>query len=159
MKTILPIVALLALLAVVILAARNQRVLEAGLPPRIECASEAEARERAGAGAVRILGTGSMAPYIPAAPAGRDPHATTVAFAVMEPGATFADIATGKLCTYRPEWDAKAHVIHGAAARDGLGWIMSGLHNARSESWARVTAANFTGIVARVYVWPLEGAE
>lgn len=143
------------------LAARSQRTLERGLPPRIVCASlpaaaaEAAAWQRQHGGTLLpILGTGSMQPYIPAAPAGADPRATIVAYAVTAAGATYHDIAPGALCTYRPTFDASGHYIHGAAERDRHGWIMSGLNNERSESWARVTPQNFTGLVAIVFVGP-----
>lgn len=144
--------ALLALVAFV--ALRQQRVLERGLPPRTECRTQAEALTLAGPGALPILGTGSMAPYIPAAAAGRDPLATIVAYAVLRPGATIADVTPGALVTYRPGWDTAAHVIHGAAAQDRDGWIMSGLANRDYENKHRLTAANFTGLVAHVYTWP-----
>ena len=42
---------------------------------------------------------------------------------------------------------------HQAAQRDGLGWIMSGLHNPRSESAWRITPQNFDGIVRATFVW------
>jgi hypothetical protein len=155
MRTVLLIIGTAAfLVAILLLTQHNQRVLESGLPQRIVCANEAAAREQAGAGAIPVLGTGSMAPYIPAAPAGTDPLATVCAYAVPQAGATFNDIAAGKLVVYAAEWKPGFHVIHGAAQLDGSGWIMSGLHNARSESWARVTPTNFRALVARVYVWP-----
>lgn len=145
--------AILGITVLVLLARHNQSVLERGLPPRIVCASRSLALTQAGPGAIPVLGTGSLAPYIPAAPAGSDPMATVVAYAVIDPAATFADIQPGTLCVYSPDW-TKGRVIHQASSRDSLGWIMSGLHNAHSESFARVTPQNLVGIVARVYVWP-----
>lgn len=133
---------------------RSHRVATDGLPTRIECkGGEAEALALAGPRGIPILGTGSMAPFIPPAPKGKNPKTTVVAYAVMESAASYSDIQAGDLCIYQPEWHVGL-VIHQAVKRDGLGWIMSGLNNPRSESGWRVTSANFRGIVARVYVWP-----
>ena len=71
----------------------------------------------------------------------------------MDRAATFAGVTVGALVVYVPAWASGGHVMHQAAARDAGGWIMSGLHNERSETWERVTAANYIGTVARVYVW------
>ncbi len=150
---ILGVLGLLVLLLLLFLALRSQRTLEAGLPERIVCASQGEAQARAGIKAFPVLGTGSMAPYIPAAPAGADPLKTIVAYAVRS-DSRYEAIAPGALVVYRPCWaNPTGLVIHGAAQKDASGWIMSGLHNAQSESWARVTPANFIGIVKTVYVW------
>jgi hypothetical protein len=146
--------AAIGLVVLVLLARHKQGVLERGLPLRIYCADKLDALTRAGAGAIPISGTGSLAPYIPAAPAGSNPVETIVAFAIIDPAATYHEIKAGTLCIYSADW-TKYRVIHQASARDSLGWIGSGLHNARSESNARITAQNFIGIVARVYVWPL----
>lgn len=150
-------VGILALL--VTLAVRSQRTLETGLPPRVMCQSEAHALALAqtsallsGAQVVRVLGTGSMQPYIPAAAAGQPPLTTATAIAVTQPGATFADVTAGALCLYRHEASAVGVTMHGAALRTSDGWIMSGLHNARAD--ATMTPATFLGIVAQVYTWP-----
>jgi len=148
------LLALLALGLVVVLglALRSERVLTAGLPLRIVVASETEAWTLAGPSAVVVLGTGSMAPYIPAAPAAADPLRTVSALAVLVPGASYADIKAGTLCIYVPVW-AGRNVMHQAAQIDSGGWIMTGLGNKAYENRERVTAANFVGIVARTYVW------
>ena len=146
--------AVLVIAGLGILAWRAHRTLTSNLPPAIECRDEADARAKAGPGAIAILGTGSMAPFIPASLPGQDPRKTVVAFAVIEP-ATFYDIQAGDLCIYAADW-TPGLVIHQAAQKDSLGWVMSGLGNARSEASWRVTPANFKGIVARVYVWPLK---
>lgn len=153
------ILAAVILAALVAFAWLHQRTMVAGLPPREVCENRHAALIAAGEFAraqggtvIAVLGTGSMAPYIPAAPAGSDPLATLAAYAVTTP-ATFADIRPGALCIYRAEWDAKLYVLHQAAQRDGLGWVMSGLHNPRSEPQWRVTPANFIGITAKVFVW------
>jgi len=164
-RNIIPALAAALLIAILLfLAYRSQRVLEQGLPARIVCASQADALAQASASGpltdhvsrltapIPILGTGSMAPYIPAAPAGQDPLKTIVAYAVVS-GAGYAAITHGKLVVYRTPDSPVGRSIHGAALQDSGGWIMSGLHNERSESWARVTPANFVAIVVRVYVW------
>lgn len=141
-------------LAVLLLLARSkQRVLERGLPTRIACTSQLDAQVQAGAGAIAVLGTGSLAPYLPHASPGLDPLKTVVAFAVIDPAATFDSIRAGTLCIYSADW-TKFRVMHQASSQDARGWIGSGLNNARSESFARITPQNFVGIVARVYVWP-----
>jgi len=153
------VLAAVILAALVAFAWLHNRIMVAGLPPREVCADRASALVAAGEWAkanngvvIPVLGTGSMAPYIPAAPDDATPREWIAAYAVTVP-ATFADIKPGALCIYRAEWSPSLSVIHQAAQRDGYGWIMSGLHNARSESWARVTPANFIGITARVFVW------
>jgi hypothetical protein len=154
-KTILGIIALcLALVVLLWLAFRSQDVLTQGLPERVMCADQADALKQAGKGALGVLGTGSMAPFIPASPAGLDPLKTIVAYAAPS-GATYDAIRPGDLCVYwytLPD-GRRILVIHQAALKDGDGWIMSGYHNARSESWARVTSSNFVAIVSKVYVW------
>ena len=142
----------LGLAALLVVSKRKQADLARGLPPRIVCANQGEAFALAGVGATPVLGTGSMAPWIPAALPGLDPRQTVVAYAVIDTAATYDGITTGALVVYFATW-AGGRVLHQAAARDGGGWIMSGLHNERSETWERVTAANYVGTVARVYVW------
>ena len=150
---ILLVSAVLGIAVLVIIARHKQSVLENGLPLRIVCNDQTDALKRAGGGAIAISGTGSLAPFIAAAPAGSDPSATVMAYAVIDSTATFGDIRAGTLCIYAANW-TKLPVMHQASAKDSLGWIGSGLHNSRSESFARITPQNFVGIVARVYVWP-----
>ena len=142
----------LGLAALLVVSKRKQADIARGLPPRIVCANQGEAFALAGVGATPVLGTGSMAPWIPAALPGLDPRKTVVAYAVIDTAATYDGITTGALVVYFATW-AGGRVLHQAAARDSGGWIMSGLHNERSETWERVTAANYIGTVARVYVW------
>ena len=142
----------LGLVALLVVSKRHQAEIARGLPPRIVCASQGEAFSLAGVSATPVLGTGSMAPWIPAALPGLDPPKTVVAYAVIDTAATYDGITTGALVVYFATW-AGGRVLHQAAARDGGGWIMSGLHNERSETWERVTATNYIGTVARVYVW------
>lgn len=158
-----PILILLLVAALAVLAWftwRATRVMSDHLPPRTVCADQGEAWLQAtawalqhGGNAVAVLGTGSMAPYIPAAAAGRDPRQTVVAYVVTKPGATYADIKAGDLCLYLAERAPSLCVLHVAALQDAWGWIMSGLHNRTYENRVRVTPANFRGITAAVFTW------
>ena len=151
-RLLLLAVLVLGLVVVLGLALRSERVLTAGLPLRIIVASEADAWTLAGPSAVVVLGTGSMAPYIPSAPAGADPLRTVSALAVLVSGASYSDIKAGALVIYVPRW-AGRNVMHQAAQIDAGGWIMTGLGNKDYENRERVTAANFVGIVQRTYIW------
>lgn len=131
----------------------------AALPPRIECRDQADAQTQAtawiaahGGELVPVVGTGSMAPYIPAAAPGSDPRTTIVAYAVIDSSA-YALVHTGDLCVYVAEW-SHTPTIHQVVEQDPLGWIMSGLHNARSETAWRMTEANFIGRVITIFTWP-----
>lgn len=166
-RTALSIVAVIAVLATLLFVAKcNQGILENGLPPRDSVATtQLEARGRAydfikanGGESFAVIGTGSMAPYIRAEVQLVDGAVTypVVAYAVSVPGAAYADIVPGKLCVYAPDWKPGVLVMHQAALKQGEGWVMSGYGNKRSESWARVTPANFKAIVARVFVWEIK---
>jgi len=156
-KTLGPILGGLLVVALRVFAAmRSPRVLETGLPPRMEHATQALALVAAGPHAVPVAGTGSMAPYIPAAlPGAGDLRTIVVAYITPRTGARFPDITPGALVIYRPVWHNGLPVIHGAALRDSAGWVMSGLANARSEPGERVTADNFLALVESVHLWPL----
>ena len=149
------LVALLALGLVVVLglALRSERVLTAGLPLRIVAKSQQEAQTLAGLGAIAVLGTGSMAPYIAAAPKGSDPLATVMAYAVPSASLRYGDITAGALVIYSINYVAGSNTMHQAAQLDAGGWIMTGLGNKAYENNVRVTKENFVGIVTRVYVW------
>jgi hypothetical protein len=160
-RTVIPAI-LAALCVVLFLAWRWQGRLERGLAEIVvPCASRGEALDRAGAyarehgGALApILGTGSMAPLIPAARAGLDPLSTQVAVGVTVPGATFESVVACQPCIYQPAWARGAFVLHLTSDRHGAGWIMTGLHNERYESWEPMTAAIYRGTVARIFTWP-----
>lgn len=151
-RAVLVLALVLGLAALLVVSKRKQAEIARGLPPRVVCANQGEAFALAGVSATPVLGTGSMAPWIPAALPGLDPRQTVVAYAVIDSAATYDGITTGALVVYFATW-AGGRVLHQAAAHDSGGWIMSGLHNERSETWERVTAANYIGTVARVYVW------
>lgn len=139
-----------------------QRRMTNGLPPRASFATQGAAYTAALTAAnedttrvVAVLGTGSMQPYLPAAPAGADPMKTVVAYAVKRANARFSDIQSGDLCLYQPSWQVShdTSCMHQAASRDSGGWIMTGSHNPTYENTTRVTEANFIGIVQEVCVW------
>lgn len=156
-RTLLLVAAGLAVVALASwLAWRAQRTLLRGLPPKTEHASVSQARDAAfayalahGGSVVPIAGTGSQAPYIPAARPGEDPK-DPLAFAVTSAGKGWADITPGALVIYRPAWHPSSPVMHQAAQFSAGGWVMSGLHNERSESWERMTPEKFLGLVAYV---------
>lgn len=142
--------------AIALSALSRQRVLEDGLPPRIECVNRGEAMIAAlhaaterGGSIIPVLGTGSMAPWIPAAAPGLDPWKTVVALVLTRANATFDDVTPGVPCIYQA---GPGYVMHGAARLTADGWIMSGLHNERSDVW--MTREMFVGIVAQAFVWP-----
>lgn len=149
MRWYYPVAGGAVLAALLLLAYCQHRSMVAGLPPRIVCASQYEAGKEAGFGAYPILGTGSMVPFIPAAPS--NPKTTIVAYA-RPSSRTYSEIKKGDLVCYYADW-AKHGVIHQAAQKDSLGWIMSGLGNKHSEAFARVTSENFICHVDSIYVW------
>lgn len=143
----------------------NSASLSSNLPPKDapyanEAAALAAAQTRVamneGGRILTVLGTGSMQPFIPAAAPGLDPYQTHVAFVVLRPNPRFADVRKGDLCSYVPEDHPGKNWLHLAALKDADGWVMSGLNNPRSESWMRMRADNFVGIVDHVFTW--EGA-
>jgi hypothetical protein len=133
------------------LAVWQHRQMVRGLPLRVMCLNELDAKAQAGSGAFAVLGTGSMVPYIPAASKGADPLKTVCAYAVPN-GFGYQQIKKGDLVIYRASWTPSL-VIHQAAQRDSQGWVMSGLGNKESESFARVTEKDFVAIIGEVYVW------
>jgi hypothetical protein len=150
MRWYYPVIGLAGLCLLLLLAYFQQRDMLNGLPARIVCASEAEAVLKAGAGAIPVRGTGSMVPFIPASPAN---PMSIVAYAAPS-GKRYNELRKGDLVVYYADW-AKGNVIHQAAQKDGKGWIMSGLGNKQSESFARVTEKDFFFHVEAVYVWNL----
>lgn len=159
-QTILGSLAAIGLIVALASGVYWQRILTVNLPPRVDSATRVESStlaqkelEAAGGKLVAVLGTGSMAPYIPPAPFGLDPRKAVVAYVVTRPGAVFSDIRPGFLVIYEYAPEPGSHYLHVAAQKTVTGWIMSGLHNARSESWTRVTEQNFQAIAAKVFVW------
>lgn len=145
-------IALLVLIGLLFLAWQQHKAMVAGLPARHVCASQEEARQQAGGLAYPVLGTGSMAPYLPASRPGVDLSSVVVAYAVPDVLKGFNDVKKGDLCVYWAGW-AMATVVHQAAEKDKSGWVMSGLNNKRSETWARMTPDNFRAVIKEVYVF------
>ena len=141
----------LLIAALLLLAFWQHRAMASGLPPRVACLSPVDARLQAGPTAYEVLGTGSMAPYIPAAPKGADPLKTVVALA-KPLSVPFTAIRKGELVVYRPKW-SNGLIIHQAAQKMGSGWIMSGLNNKQSESFEPITEKEFVAVIEAVYVW------
>ena len=141
----------LLLAALLLLAFWQHRAMARGLPPRIVCLSPVDAHMQAGPTAYEVVGTGSMAPYIPAAPKGADPLKTVVALA-KPVSLPFKAIRKGDLVVYRPKW-ANGLVVHQAAQETASGWIMSGLGNKQSESFEPITEKEFVALIGAVYVW------
>lgn len=141
----------LLIAALLLLAFWQHRAMASGLPPRIVCLSPIDAHQQAGPGAYEVVGTGSMAPFIPAAPKGTDPLHTVVALA-KPVSLPFTAIRKGDLVVYSPKW-SKGLVLHQAAQQTASGWIMSGLHNRQSESFEPITEKEFVAVIGAVYVW------
>ena len=137
--------------ALLLLAFWQHRAMQRGLPQRIVCLSPVDAFLKAGNGAIQVMGTGSMVPFIPAAPKGSVPEDTVVALAKPS-SKPFKAISKGDLVVYRAGW-TKSLVIHQAAQKHGDLWVMSGLGNAQSEWFAPVSEKEFVCVVEAVYVW------
>lgn len=59
-------------------------------------------------------------------------------------------VKKGDILVYRATYNANP-IVHRAAAKDAHGWIMSGDSAKHSESWARVTEANYLGTVVHIF--------
>ena len=129
----------------------QRRQMVEALPERVVCQSKEDAYVKAGPMAFPVLGTGSMAPFIPPAPKGSDPMFTIVAYAKPS-NRPFEAMKKGDLVVYRASW-AKGFIIHQAAQKQGNKWIMSGLNNSQSESFEPVGADQFVCIIEKVYIW------
>ncbi len=158
-RTILIVAVVVIVIGLLILAYRYQRTLELGTPPQEKVTSANMAIAAAsiwtqahGGTVIGILGTGSMVPYIPAAPAGTDPNKTIVAYAATRPNGRLADVTPGTVCVYKHTASVVGATMHGAARLTKYGWVMSGLNNATSDIW--MTDLNFIGIVDKTWVWP-----
>ena len=157
-KILIGIAGAALLIGVAFLAFRSHDKLVSNLPPieqpmpRIVAFEEARAfaKQHDGFSVIAILGTGSMAPYIPASPAGTDPRKTVVAYAVV--GGKFEDVQTGTLCAYKPQDREGELWFHLASAFTHGGWIMTGLANDYYESWMRMTPKEFKGYTLKVFL-------
>jgi hypothetical protein len=101
---------------------------------------------------VPVLGTGSMAPWIPAHPGGSK---VIVAFAGLD-GTPFESLEPGNVVVYSLFGET---VIHRLGERDSRGFVAFGLANKDKDRRGRylgfVTPANFVGKVAQVHLYPL----
>ncbi len=115
----------------------------AGLPPRFYVSTEQEARVLAWPEAIRVSGSGSMRPYIPAS---SDPNAVVAVAAVEQP--PYESLKKGDLVVFH--WK-DSYVIHQVAARQGDNWITSGIHNPRYDG-PRLSRETYHSRVVRVYI-------
>ncbi len=134
--------------------------IAAGNPPVENCASQAEAFNRAMACAaaehgelVPTTGTGSMRPLIPGK-------------AVLVVRKDFGAAAVGNIIVYFGRVGRMAaeeiSLCHRARLRDAGGFVMQGDANAAAEWWQRVTPKNYRGTVIAIFnypadVWPARG--
>ena len=65
----------------------------------------------------------------------------------------YTGIKVGAVVVYRPTFATATGnpLIHRAAQLDKYGWIMSGDSAPHTESWARVTEANYIGTVVAIF--------
>ena len=84
-----------------------------------------------------VTNTGSMKPLLRGGE-----YAVTVA--------KFSEVKQGQVLVYRATYNANP-IIHRAVEHDRDGWIMSGDSAKHTETWARVTAANYLGTVVLIY--------
>jgi hypothetical protein len=143
MKTHLVRLAILGVAFLVVSTTAACQNSYAGLPPRFYVSTEQEARVLAWPESVRVSGSGSMRPYIPAS---ADPNAVVAVAAVEQP--PYENLKKGDLVVFR--W-GDSYVIHQAAARLGKYWITSGLHNARYDG-PRLSRESYHSRVVRVYI-------
>lgn len=145
MKTALILIPLIILLLVgIALVKRSHNTMVHALPPSVQSSpAEVQLLVLAGVDMVAVQGTGSMRPYIPSGNAANE----IVAYVSIE-RVPFSDLKQGDLVTYRTQ---AGNILHQLAAKDGDGWIASGLHNAGYDR-SRVTVSNFTGRVVKTYI-------
>lgn len=108
--------------------------------PAAQLAATLQARS-AGGLAFHVLDTHSMEPLL----FGGD-------WIVVAPR-PYAELQLGQVVTYRADWlpADSPPVTHRLAQKDGLGWILSGDNNPRSEPHWRVTENNFLGLVVGIW--------
>ena len=120
-------------------------------PPVYACADEGQAidaaaktaAERPGRTLHEVAPTGSMVPLIPKARC----------YLVTE-AIPFESIRLGMVATYSAAWHPGTPLVHRLVARDKLGYIASGDANKHTESFDRVTPANFMGEVVGIWTFP-----
>jgi hypothetical protein len=110
----------------------------------------------AGYRVAEVAGTGSMAPWIPRAPAGYNPHTTVVAYAGLD-GTTYDELKPGMVVVYSK---FGVPVIHRLGTKDARGFIAYGSANGGKDRSASgelgfVTPYTFIGRVAFVATYSL----
>ncbi|NBW10602.1 MAG: hypothetical protein EBR82_21510 [Caulobacteraceae bacterium] len=126
------------------------------LPPAVNCTDATQAREtlaKAGYDVVPVLGTGSMAPWIPAHPLGRK---IVVAYAGLSK-VPYAHLKSGNVVIYS-RYGQK--IIHRLGEQDERGFLAFGIHNSdkdRNEDGGIgfVTPYSYIGRVEIVTLFPL----
>ena len=137
-----------ALLALALLAGCGPRLVP--LPPAVTYPSAVEARaavQASGLVDVPVTGTGSMAPWIPAHPQGRE---VIVAYAGLD-DTPYAELKPGNVVVYSRFGES---VIHRLGEQDSRGFLAFGIAN-RDRDSGFVTPANYVGKVVMVALYPL----
>jgi len=121
---------------------RNKTALEAmPVPVWIE-RYQVDEILREQANAVRVLGTGSMRPTIPA---GR--HDEVVAIVIYEPCPDFDSLRVGKPVIFK---HPSGLIVHQLAKLTPSGWVTTGSANAGYDT-GTVTKENLRGLVVKIY--------
>jgi hypothetical protein len=115
--------------------------------PTVTALSAAAHAKDVGGYVTNILPTGSMEPTL------KGGDMVVVSSPALDP---FENIKKGDAVRYAapgsPHFAADVGAImHRAVLRDSLGWVMSGDHNAHSESKWRLTRENYLGRAVAVY--------
>lgn len=65
----------------------------------------------------------------------------------------YDELKVGQIITYQADWlpPTAPPVTHRLVMKTGLGWVLSGDNNARSEPQWRVTSKNYIGLVVAIY--------
>jgi hypothetical protein len=120
------------------------------LPPKENFPSAFEAQRtlyERGLSPIIVLGTGSMAPYIPE----KDENAI-VAYAGLDKS-SFSELKPGMLVVYKT--GSGKNYLHRLGQKTAKGFIVYGINNRKADS-EFVTPDNFIGRVAKVHVFPLD---
>ena len=122
------------------------RTLASKLPvPQHTTAAQWERLKRT-PGNCTVLGTGSMAPLIPAG----DPD--SVVAVVSFSSTTYTKLQVGDLVVYRV---GSAYIIHQLTNKTPQGWVAAGTHNSFYDK-TPVTEENFVGHVSVLYLPPIQ---
>ena len=125
----------------------------AAAPAKLQFATQRQAMLAAslfarstGGSLVLTSGTSSMEPLI---------HGKTYVVVAKRP---YTSISKSDILLYQGRPDAskadRKTILHRAVLQDKYGWLMSGDNNRWSESWDRVTTANYEGTVVAIFAFP-----